>query len=114
MAGLEDLAGVPNLSTVIERIDNAATKAAMLFRMIGTTYGPRRDVPRLDDIDRALRRLVVEAADECFRYQQQAQITKSDRVVVEVDGNAADDTFEVDVHCDATGNLSVEVFLKLV
>ena len=114
MTGLEDLAGVPNLSTVIERIDNAATKATMLFRMTGMTYGLRRDVPRLDDIDMAIRRLVAEAADECFRFQESAKTHKNERVVVEVDGTASDDMFEVAVECDPSGNLAVEVFLKLV
>jgi hypothetical protein len=117
MTGLEDLAGVPNIGTVIERIDHAATRAAVLYRMVGVTWSRKgqRFVPTQDDIDQALRALTVDAADACFQLQDDARAAVDQKTSVDgVSSFAADDNFKVVAACSSDGSLEIEILLRLV
>lgn len=117
MSGLEDLAGVPNVPAVIERIDNAATKATMLMRATGMSLSRRRNlVPTLDEVDAAIRHLVVMAAEDCFHAQEVAKQKELDEPIFieSAQGVAEDDLFRVGAAVDSNGELTVDILFRLV
>jgi hypothetical protein len=114
MTGLEDLAGVPNVSTVIERIDNAATKSSMLFRSIGMCLH-RGKLATQDDIDDMIRELALAATEEAWNAQERSKTSFDGRMTVdEVSGVVENDFFRVVVKADHTGALDIEILLRLV
>lgn len=99
---LQAVGMVSNVSTVIEQIDIAATKAAVLMRAVGITL-PGIDLPTVDDIDQRLRELVCDAYNNLY--------------FPDGDGIANDDLFEVDVEATRDGDrelLDVQIFFRLV
>lgn len=113
MAGLEDLAGQPNISAVIERIDNAATRAAALYRAVGLTL-TRGRMATADDFDEMLRTLVAKAAEDCFTAQELGKSDHGRMIIDHVEGVADNEVFRVVVTADRQGYLSVDILLRLV
>jgi len=117
MAGLQDLAGCPTIPVIIERIDNAATRATALFRALGMTLDRRAtQVPLLDHVDTMLRELVVDAAEQCFAIQEAGKREQAEKPfkLDAVEAVADNDLFRVVVKCDDAGHLDVNIQLHLV
>lgn len=113
----EPLRRVPNLQTLVEQVDNAATQATVFMRLMGLCLGTTGTVPVQADVDRYLRQLVIQAYDGFVLARDEAK-TQGDNVAdFEVEGFSTDDRL-FDVYVTGLkghpGSYTASIFIRLV
>lgn len=91
---LHGLRDVPNVGTIIEQIDFAATLAAAEMRRYGMVLDGHYDIPTQDTVDLVLRDLVSDAYDGYLAARNEAPSSTAD---YEVEGYASDAHFDVTI-----------------
>lgn len=97
--GLAPMQDVPNVSSLIEQIDMASTMATFFMRSHGVLLAPDcQDVPLQDEVDRYLRKLVLEAYYAFNETKAEALAENPNIPDWEIEGYAGDDRiFEVSI-----------------
>lgn len=116
---LENMATVPNIDTVIEQVDAAATKATEYLRRYGMSLPGGSDTrpPMLDEVDQYLRSLVAEAYDGFVAAREEAMAAPLPVNDDQIDGYGTDDKlFDVTLTGleEPRGHLTTTIALRLI